>query len=254
MKFIRFIGVLGLFLVGAYTARLVYRGNPAKRGAKLAALTHIASVRMMKLFNVKINVVGDIACLTDGAPCLLLANHQSYIDILFISSIRPTLFLSHIGIQREPVIGTLAECGGTLFVDNTTIAHVRQEMERFATMLKDGNMITLFPEGHTYSGDRIMPFHASFINAAILADGDVLPICIHYDRYNGEPITLANRDKICCYGDMPFLPHIANVYKEMKSAEITITIASRIKTAYKSRKEIADEAKNWMTKTFKPYR
>jgi 1-acyl-sn-glycerol-3-phosphate acyltransferase len=161
------------------------------------------------------------------------------------------MFLSHTGIEREPFVGWLASAGGTYFVDRTSTANLTLETQKLGEFLQDGNTVTLYPEGTTGSGLEIMPFHSALINAAVTAGVDVLPICMQYEMYNGEAISLANKDNLVIHGEVPFMPHIQNVYKRTQCARIRITVGQRISGKTHSRKAISNMARDWMVETYK---
>jgi 1-acyl-sn-glycerol-3-phosphate acyltransferase len=168
-----------------------------------------------------------------------------------LTSVRPSLFLSHKGIEREPLIGRIATHGGTLFVNRASKSKLELEMKRFAAMLQDGNTVTLFPEGTTGDGSGIMPFHSSFIGAAILADKPVLPICIEYTALNGEAITPKNKSSVFIYGNASFLGHIKNIFLREESMRVNIHVFERIPIGNANRKEISSAAREMIMGTFK---
>jgi 1-acyl-sn-glycerol-3-phosphate acyltransferase len=113
--------------------------------------------------------------------------------------------------------------------------------------------MTLFPEGRIGEGSAVMPFHSSFIAAAVHSNVPVLPICIQYEKFNGEPVTAANKNLIIAYGDTPFLPHIANIFKNERSMDVSIHVFDRMPTKEMSRKEISNAARELIMGKFKGY-
>lgn len=224
--------------------------EPSVRNGRLAEMMHKYAGKVLSLFNVTVSVSGNTERFNDPAPCLMLSNHLSYTDIIVIAAMRPTLFLTHTGIQKEPLIGWLAEGGGSLFVDRSSKAKLQSEMGRLAGFMQEGNTMTLFPEGTTFSGDAVMPFHSAFIEAAVVAKVDVLPLYIEYESFNGEKLSRENRDNIFIYGDKPFLPHIWNLYRKIRRMEITLHVFASIEGG--NRKEISEKARQSMISVHKP--
>ncbi|MDR2869545.1 MAG: 1-acyl-sn-glycerol-3-phosphate acyltransferase [Deferribacteraceae bacterium] len=247
MRGIRLLWLIFGFIFIAFFVKLFNSGNIRRR--KLAALGHRTGVRILRLFHIDV-LVDHADRLADERPCLILSNHMSYLDILFLAAVKPTMFLSHTGIEREPFIGWVASAAGTYFVDRSTKANLSEEAQKLGEFLQDGNTVTLYPEGTTGDGLGIMPFHSAFINAAVSAGVDVLPICMQYESYNGEPVTLENKDYLVIYGEQPFMPHIMKVYKSIKNARIKISVGQRISGRTHSRKEISAMTRQWMIETY----
>ena len=239
---LRLLGIVAAFFIRTNIVRL-FKKDSTDRFRSLAALTRCYSRKVMKLFCVNISVI-DAAELFNSAPCLIVSNHLSYLDVLILTSVKPTLFLSHKGIEREPIIGTLAACGGTVFVDKSAKANLMFEMMQLADILEGGNSLTLFPEGATGDGEMVRPFHSAFIEAAVRAGTSVLPVCLQYCRINGSPVTKENKNLIFIYGEMPFLPHIWALFKNLKTLDVTIKVFDRIPSIGRSRKEIAQCARD----------
>jgi 1-acyl-sn-glycerol-3-phosphate acyltransferase len=242
---VRLVQILATFLLRTSIVSLINKDNI---GA-LAELTHIYSAKILRAFNVSVSVTGS-GELANAEPCLILSNHLSYLDILMLSSVRPSLFLSHTGIEKEPLIGRLATNGGTLFVNRSSKSKLESEMHRFAGMLKAGNTVTLFPEGTTGDGTGIMPFHSAFIGAAIIAEKPVLPICIQYESFNGEPITPQNKANVFIYGKASFLGHIKNIFLKEEEMSVNIHVYERIFPCDMSRKEISNRAREQIMERF----
>jgi 1-acyl-sn-glycerol-3-phosphate acyltransferase len=239
------------FLTRTTLARLIYR-EPVRLHWALANITHIYCKKVLRTFNVTVHISGTEE-LANPEPCLIVSNHLSYIDILVVSSLRPTLFLSHTGIEAEPFVGRLAANGGTLFVNKSSKSKLEQEMNRLADILKQGVTMTLFPEGGIGSGLEVMPFHSSFIAAAAKSSVPVLPICLQYEKYNGEPVTATNKDNIIPHGAVSLLPHIVNIFKSERSIDLSIHVFDRISTQELSRKEISNTARDLIAGKFKGY-
>ncbi len=243
----RFVSIVTMFLMKTSFVRQ-FNKNDTARNRALAVLTHRYTGKVMKVFRINVAVTG-MGELSDDAPCLIVSNHLSYLDILVLSSVKPTLFLSHKGIEREPVIGAIAANGGTLFVDKSTKTKLIAEMGRLANMLKEGITMTLFPEGGTGNGEAVASFHSAFIEAAMLAGVPVLPICLQYRRINNEPVTKENKSFVVL-DKMPFMPHIWALFRKLNTLDVTITVFDRISTRGGDRKEVSDMARSKIAREY----
>lgn len=130
-----------------------------------------------------------VRILANGAPlsppCLIVANHISWLDIIALHSCAAMGFVSKAEIARWPLIGFLARLSGTLFHqrgDRESSSNVAQVMIQ---RLNDGGRVAIFPEGGITSGDHVKRFHARMFRAAIDSTCPVQPVMIRYLR-NGR--------------------------------------------------------------------
>ena len=68
--------------------------------------------------------------------------------------------------------------------------------------------MVIFPEATSTNGEQVLRFRKPLFLSAIDAGRPVVPFCLNYRTVGGESISLSNRDKVCWYGDMDFLPHL----------------------------------------------
>jgi 1-acyl-sn-glycerol-3-phosphate acyltransferase len=171
---------------------------------------------------------------------VIVANHQSYIDILILAAHYPSLFISSVEVKETPILGLLCELAGCSFVERrksrqseTTKA---QELFEVSQRLQEGANITFFPEATTTNGDTVLPFKSTFFQTAIDTQSPVLPIVI---KYNDKA-----KFVVPWYGEMTFLDHL---FKLCQLNEITVTLKvldpiwknDRFQLAEKAHKNIA---------------
>jgi 1-acyl-sn-glycerol-3-phosphate acyltransferase len=124
-----------------------------------------------------------------GQGAMLLLNHLSWLDIFVIHSVRPAHFVAKAEILRWPLLGFLVASAGTVFVERGRRHAVRDVNHRVATLLGDGELVGLFPEGTTGDGDRLLPFHANLIQPAIDAKASIVVAGLRYRDEDGGPTT-----------------------------------------------------------------
>jgi 1-acyl-sn-glycerol-3-phosphate acyltransferase len=161
--------------------------------------------RTNRLLGIEVSVDRDI---DKNINYLIVSNHMSYIDILVLSSVMPSNFVTSIEIRNTPVLGQLCELGGSLYVERRNKSNLEKEIEDLTNGLKEGLNIFIFPEGTSTNGEEILRFRRPLYNSAIFAHKPVLPVTLNYTKIDGEPFSKSNRDKVCWYGDMSFLPHL----------------------------------------------
>lgn len=137
---------------------------------------------------------------------LIVCNHLSYLDIPVIGAVVPTIFVSKAEVRRWPYLGSLARCAGTLFLNRESRGHVAEIARRFQSIVDGGTLITVFPEGTSSGGDRVLPFRPSLLEPAVANAWPVTPAWITYELEDGTVI-----DDVAYWRDMTFGPHFLNL-------------------------------------------
>ena len=136
---------------------------------------------------------------------LFVGNHMGMLDILVISSLKPTLFITSVEMQKTPGLGLLSEMGGCLFVERRNRSNIQTEIGQIREALKQGVSVVLYPEGTSTSGERILPFKKSLLTAAAGTGVPIKPMVVNYTFVDGEPMSDKHRDTVCWYGDQSFI-------------------------------------------------
>jgi 1-acyl-sn-glycerol-3-phosphate acyltransferase len=165
-----------------------------------------------RLLGMKVKVSGHPR--KDGA-CLYVANHISWLDIVVLSAIAPMSFIAKKEVAGWPLFGTLASIGRTIYIDRDRRFDVGRSHEVVQQRLKSGEIITLFAEGRSSDGNRVLPFRSALIGAAERElDGaavPVQPVTIAYTGIHGIPLGRVRRPIFAWYGDMTLFPHLLGV-------------------------------------------
>ena len=170
---------------------------------------------------------------------LILANHLSYIDILVINSLLPSVFITSVELRHTFPLGMFARFGGCIFVERRSPAGLKREIGEIEQVLTEGTSVVLFPEGTTSNGETVRPFKNSLITAAIRTGTDLLPVCVRYRRVNELPMNTEIRDSVYYYGETTFFEHLPRLLA-LKSIEAECVILQAIPThQHHSRKDLA---------------
>lgn len=62
-------------------------------------------------------------------PFLLVGNHLGLMDVFLLASVRPSLFITSVEMRNTPLLGTICEMGGCLFVERRNRAGIGQEIQ-----------------------------------------------------------------------------------------------------------------------------
>lgn len=200
-------GVLGALALFAAHAALLPLALPDRRRRRraLATLVHLYSRAALRLLDVRVAREG---ARVQGVNAMLVSNHLSYVDILVIASQVPSCFVTSLETRAMPVLGSLCRLAGCIFVDRRRLGNLRAEIAEVADALDSGLDVAVFPEATSTDGARMRPFRRALYQGAVDSGRPVQPLCLNYEAIDDRPLSLANRDKVCWYGDMTFLPHL----------------------------------------------
>ncbi len=230
-----------LYIIFACFIALLPAGSTMRRTLLIKNLS-CGSRLMLRLLGIRLCVKHREQIHDIRTARLIVANHLSYIDVLVIASIAPSVFITSVELGDTLVLGMLARLAGCIFVERRKTSNLKREISIIHRMLKESFRVVLFPEGTTSNGNQIQPFKKSLFHAAILAQADILPLCIRYTGVNGEPMNTHNRDLVFYYGDISFFRHFPRLLS-LSSVDVEITSLHIISVQGKdSRKDLAIRA------------
>ena len=219
---LRVIGRLIGFGVTALAALIDFAWSVSPRKAAASCPVRAAwSQRWARQFLRVLNV--RVRC--EGAPSakgLLVSNHLSYLDIVVLSAAQPIVFVSKAEVRRWPVIGWLARCAGTVFIRRERKAEVMGLGAVFKSIVQQGVVVGLFPEGTSSDGSQVLPFHSSLLEPAVENAWPISAAWIGYSLQDG-----CVEDEVCYWRDMTFGWHFLNLLSK-KSIEATVVYGSTL--------------------------
>lgn len=198
--------------------------------------------RALEVFKFDLSVHGWDSELMNSKNFLMVSNHLSYVDILALSSVQPCVFVTSVDLGESSFLGPMAEMGGSIFVERRHRGQIGRDLSKMSDTLRAGHNVVIYPEGTSSNGERVLPFKKALLMSAVQAGVDILPMTIKYTEIDGDPFNVANRDRICWYGEMEFLPHFLGVMKLQRvKAEIHFLEPIKV-TPESSRHELAELA------------
>jgi len=233
-------------LVGMVHLWVSVLGLP-NRWKVISRLNRNFTLLLRMILNIKITVTGDEGQLERGGY-VIIANHVSYVDGIVLGSIFPILFVSKREVKRWPIVGQWNSLCGTVFINRQHKELAGSLVEEISSKLKHEANILLFPEGTSTNGERMLPFQTVPLAAPLRNRSIIVPATIAYKSLDDAPVTAANRDVICWYGDMDFLTHFWQLLGH-RSIEVLVTIQPKIECfRYKDdsagRKKLAEDCYN----------
>lgn len=142
-----------------------------------------------------------------GTGVVIAVNHLSYLDILVLSAITPTVFVAKREVRDWLVFGWFARMAGTCFVDRERRSDVSRICQEFAPVLESGLRLVLFLEGTSTNGQTVRPFKSSLLEPAIQAHWSIVPAAVSYT----VPLRYSMAQDVCWWGDMTLPPHLFNL-------------------------------------------
>jgi len=113
------------------------------------------------------------------APFVIVANHQSFVDILLLFRLRLHFkWVSKIENFRAPLIGWNMTLNRYIPIARGTMKGNLQMMRACEGALRKGNSLMMFPEGTRSLDGRMRPFKDGAFELALRTQSPVLPIVI----------------------------------------------------------------------------
>ncbi|HTY94955.1 MAG TPA: lysophospholipid acyltransferase family protein [Steroidobacteraceae bacterium] len=136
----------------------------------------------LRLAGMSLTVVG-LERLPDG-PCILVANHASYLDGLVFTAALPPRF--GFVVKREmatvPLAGFLLNRIGSQFMARGQAHQTTRDARRVMRTAVNGESLVFFPEGTFSEEPGLLKFHLGAFAAAQRAGCPVVPAIIHGSR------------------------------------------------------------------------
>ena len=111
-------------------------------------------------------------------PYVIMANHQSYLDVLALYSALPVVvgFVAKKELTRIPFFSGVMRAVGCVPVDRGKHREAVATLREAAAAVRAGTTIAVFPEGTRGPGDQILPLKKGPFHLAQLAGVPVLPV------------------------------------------------------------------------------
>jgi 1-acyl-sn-glycerol-3-phosphate acyltransferase len=118
-------------------------------------------------------------------PCVIVANHQSFLDVVTFGSVFPrrTVSAGKREIGKIPIFGWFYRLSGNLIIDRGDARSALHSLEAAAeTMRREKIAVWFMPEGHRNTGAELLPFKSGAFRLAIASGAPIIPII-------AEPLT-----------------------------------------------------------------
>ena len=200
---------LRLFHAFAYAFWIVWFRFPKASREKKLALIQSWSSHVLCIMGIDVCMDAAPQQPTSPGPQLLVANHVSWLDVLIIQSLQPSVFVAKSEVRDWPLVGAIAQACGVIFVDRSSTSSAKKMVDEVANALQHGYCVAGFPEGTSSEGREVSLFHANLFEAAIHHQVDVCPLALRYtDKVTGHLCI-----KAAFVGDISFLESLHQVIR-----------------------------------------
>lgn len=171
------------FLVLGFSALGLVTLVPGLNVRVRRSIAHLAARLFFLVSGVRVRVVGKER-LPDG-PCVVVANHASYIDGVLLKAFLPARFSFVIKkeITKVPLAGLLLRRIGSEFVDRFNRNAGAVDTRRLIKAADAGQGFAFFPEGTFNVAPGIGKFHSGAFLIAARAGIPVIPVAIRGTRH-----------------------------------------------------------------------
>lgn len=133
--------------------------------------------RLLGVFGTQLSITGE---LPGESGALVVANHQSALDIAVMLSVFRGVMVSRHDVADWPILGRMARHGATIFVNRDDRHSGAVAVRAMRRRLRDGRTVVAFPEGGTFPEDDVHEFQPGAFAAVRSLDVPVVPVGIAY--------------------------------------------------------------------------
>jgi len=173
------------------------------------ALVRALASSVLKLIGMRVQIRGLERI---RIPCVVVANHSSYLDGVVLAGALPPSF--SFVIKREmssvPLAGILLRRIGAEFVERHNHRRRGQDARRLIREAEHGQALVFFPEGTFSEQVGMLRFHIGAFAAAARADMAVIPVAIRGTRWCLPPGHVLPRPGPIDVDVLAALPHAAD--------------------------------------------
>jgi 1-acyl-sn-glycerol-3-phosphate acyltransferase len=166
--------VLGLVVIALLTVlpRIQWRWRTVRNAARLLAYLTRTPITVRGLDHIP------------DAPCIVVANHPSWLDGLVLAAVLPPSFryVAAEVLEQERFNGFVLRRLGTDFVERYEREHGVSDTDRLINRARSGESLVIFPEAHLSPVPGVRPFHLGAFVVAAQAGTPVIPLGIRGTR------------------------------------------------------------------------
>lgn len=172
---LRILGIVILLLLGLISLFLV---SPFRNRSLANSLFLFFKKLLLKVLGVKVHGPKW----ENLKPGLVMANHRSYLDVLFIPTDRPITFVAKREVRSWPLIGQAAQGLGTIWVKRENKKSRMLTRERILRAIDKGKNVVVFPEGTSWEGPQMLPLKPAMFYESAVRSIPIYQWSVHFDN------------------------------------------------------------------------
>ena len=156
-------------------------------------------------------------------PAVIIANHQSHLDLLCTIMLNPkVVLLTTDWVWKNPIYGLIIRYAEYYPVSDG----YDKNLERLQNLVKRGYSVVVFPEGTRSESGEILRFHKGAFQLAQSLQLDILPVFIH-----GANHVMPKKDVVLREGQLHVVIEQRKPYEELTTVE-TRALTSQFRAYY----------------------
>ncbi|MBK5720105.1 1-acyl-sn-glycerol-3-phosphate acyltransferase [Dysgonomonas sp. Marseille-P4677] len=174
--------IYGLFLVGCLSLRLIMLILyliPIKKVKKRQFICFLLMLTCRSIcfagFVLKKKRI-NISKETFKKPAIIIANHQSFLDILLLLSLSPKLVMvTNKWVWKSPFFGSIIRYAGYFCTSEgyeNSVSHIKERIE-------EGFSVVIFPEGTRSYDNKLKRFHKGAFYLSETLKVDIIPVILY---------------------------------------------------------------------------
>ncbi len=159
---------------------------------------------MLRALRIRVHIVGT----PRSGASLVVANHQSWLDILVLTAAAPIILMAKSEVFSWPLIGGMARRTGAISLRRGSWRSMPAVVDVITTALRQGHRVQVFPEATTRCGGAVGQFYRAGFQAALNAAVVVQPAALSYRDVDSRSSRLA-----AFVGDTELVDSLRNVLR-----------------------------------------
>jgi 1-acyl-sn-glycerol-3-phosphate acyltransferase len=148
-------------------------------GGTFDAMPRLYGRSLLRINRIPVEVTG-LDRTAAALPCVYVANHESWLDVLALMAVLPGSFrfVAKKEILYFPFIGWALRAGGQVVIDRKRLTHAIRAYEDAVPAIHGGLSAVVFVEGTRTHDGRLLPFKKGAFALAIAAQVPVVPVFV----------------------------------------------------------------------------
>lgn len=130
--------------------------------------------RLLRGIGVRLQIVGT----PPAVPVLLVSNHRSYLDPIFVLCDTPAYPVAKAELADWPLLGKGAELAGILYLKRESVHSRAGTLQKIQQVIDRGFPVLIYPEGTTSSLNTTLPFKKGVFLLAAKSGIPVVPVAL----------------------------------------------------------------------------